>query len=112
LPGLSDERAGLRAWVRLAVMDVTRADRLTVHSLVPGRTYRIAKAFRDYTGSELSTGDELTYVEQHFLPYDGGYTIVFARGDGVQRSLYLQEEKQGDILEDFDAYFVDRSAAT
>jgi hypothetical protein len=87
------------------------AERLTVHSLVPGQVYRVGKGFRDHTGREFVAGEELSYVEKHFLPYDGGHTIVFTGDGGAARNVYLQEEAQGDILEDFDAYFVEKSSA-
>lgn len=38
-------------------------------------------------------GELLTFVGSHFLPYYGGYTVVFK-----ERTLYLQEEGNSNIL--------------
>jgi len=44
-------------------------------------------------------GEHLRFKERHFLPYHGGHTIVFD-----QRPLYLQEEANASILENFSDY--------
>jgi hypothetical protein len=53
----------------------------------------------DYYGSAFKQGEVLRFKEQHFLPYHGGHTIVFD-----ERSLYLQEEENADILAHFSSY--------
>jgi len=78
------------------------AGRLTVHGLVPGRTYRVARPMRDHHGGEFVVGETLVFVEKHFLPYEDGHTIVFQ-----QRRMYLQDGTNDDILDDFDAYLVE-----
>jgi hypothetical protein len=83
------------------------AGRLTVHSLVPGRLYRVGKKMVDHTSSAFQVGEELRFVERHFLPYHGGHTVIFNGTEGRERRMYLQEEDNRDILDDFDAYFVD-----
>ena len=83
------------------------ADRLTVHSFVEGRGYRVERGFVDYTGQAFHPGEELAFVEQHFLPHDGGHTLVFRRPDGTERRVYLQEDAQGELIEDLDAYPID-----
>jgi hypothetical protein len=40
------------------------------------------------------------FVDIHFLPYHGGYTIVFK-----ERNLYLQEQENVNILDSFGDYF-------
>jgi hypothetical protein len=86
------------------------AGRLTVHSLVPGRVYSVGRAIVDHCGNAFHVGDELRFRERHFLPYDGGHTIVFECPDRGERRMYLQEDDEQAILEDFDAYLQDERA--
>jgi hypothetical protein len=81
------------------------ADRLTVYSLVPGRLYRIGKELVDHYRDVFHVGVELSFVERHFLPHDGGHTVVFKLPDGAERRMYLQEGEV--ILEDLDAYLIE-----
>jgi hypothetical protein len=67
--------------------------------LTPGNHYQIIQSFTDYYGSAFKQGEVLRFKEQHFLPYHGGHTIVFD-----ERSLYLQEEENADILAHFSSY--------
>jgi hypothetical protein len=85
------------------------AGRLTVHSLVPGHLYRVGKAIADHCGNAFHPGEELRFVERHFLPYDGGHTIVFGCPDGRERRMYLQDEDESDILGNLDEYLLDGS---
>ena len=55
--------------------------------------YRIQRDFADFHHNHFTEGELLTFVEFHFLPYHGGYTVVFK-----ERTLYLQEEVNSDIL--------------
>lgn len=73
---------------------------LDIYSLVEGTTYIIEKDFNDFYNQTFTRGEKLTFVEKHFLPHDGGHTIVFK-----QRRLYLQEEEHKSIIDNFDAYF-------
>lgn len=77
-------------------------ERLSVYRLQPGKTYRVVRRFVDYTNAAFEPGTELTFVKQNFLPYDGGYTLTFQ-----SMRVYLQEEANADILDNFDAYFVE-----
>ena len=71
----------------------------TVYGLVQGAEYQIVQTFTDHYGNEFRSGDRLRFKERHFLPYHGGHTIVFD-----QRPLYLQEEANASILENFSDY--------
>ena len=73
----------------------------TVYGLIPGHQYQVIQSFTDFYGNIFERGEILRFRERHFLPYDGGHTIVFE-----ERSLYLQEEKNRDILEHFSEYIV------
>jgi hypothetical protein len=71
----------------------------TVYGLEPGCAYRVMKSFTDYYGNSFQRGELLHFKERHFLPYDGGHTIMF-----VERALYLQEDQNREILENFSEY--------
>jgi hypothetical protein len=68
-------------------------------TLEKGATYVVKRMFTDFYGNVFSPGEVLTYAERHFLPYHGGHTIVFR-----ERSLYLQEEENRDIIDCFADY--------
>jgi hypothetical protein len=72
------------------------AGRLSVHRLVPGRAYRVIRDFRDFYEGAFVAGEVLHFVEQHFLPHDGGHTLVFR-----ERGMYVQDETSA--YTDFDA---------
>ena len=61
--------------------------------------YRIQRDFADFHHNQFMQGELLTFVESHFLPYHGGYTVVFK-----ERTLYLQEEVNSDILGSLEYY--------
>ena len=61
--------------------------------------YRVAQSFVDFYGNQFHEGESLRFKERHFLPYHGGHTIVFE-----ERTLYLQEDANEDILSRFSAY--------
>jgi hypothetical protein len=71
----------------------------TVYGLVQGAEYQVVQTFTDHYGNEFRRGEHLRFKERHFLPYHGGHTIVFD-----QRPLYLQEEANAPILENFSDY--------
>jgi hypothetical protein len=71
----------------------------TVYGLLPGREYRVLKSFKDYYGNAFERGERLRFKERHFLPYHGGYTIVFE-----EKALYLQEDQNREILDHFSEY--------
>lgn len=55
--------------------------------------YRVRQDFTDYYQNQFRQGELLTFVESHFLPYHGGFTLVFK-----EKTLYLQEEMNSNIL--------------
>jgi hypothetical protein len=74
----------------------------TVYGLIPGRQYRVVKLFTDFYGNLFQPGELLRFKERHFLPYHGGHTLIF-----VERSLYLQEDTNRGILENFSEYLAE-----
>ena len=95
-------RDGKRAAAFVATPAPVRADLDgTIYGLILGNEYRVIQSFTDYYGNSFERNELLRFKERHFLPYDGGHTIMF---DG--RTLYLQEERNSEILENFAKYFV------
>jgi hypothetical protein len=72
---------------------------ISIYTLESGATYVVNRAFTDYYGNAFSVGEKLTYVERHFLPYEGGHTLVFR-----ECRLYLQEEVNKNIIDAFAEY--------
>jgi hypothetical protein len=70
-----------------------------IHSLEKSVRYRVRQDFTDYYHNRFLQGEILTFVEYHFLPYHGGYTVVFQ-----ERNLYLQEQENANILDDLADY--------
>ena len=64
-----------------------------IRDLKQGSRYRVQRDFADYYQNQFTQGELLTFVESHFLPYHGGYTVVFK-----ERTLYFQEEANSSIL--------------
>jgi hypothetical protein len=71
----------------------------TVYGLIPDREYQVVQSFTDYYGNTFEQGQRLRFKQRHFQPYHGGHTIIFA-----ERPLYLQEDQNRDILENFSEY--------
>ena len=64
-----------------------------IRDLKKGVQYRVQRDFADYYQNQFTQGEQLTFVDSHFVPYHGGYTLVFK-----ERTLYLQEEVNSHIL--------------
>ena len=70
--------------------------------LVPGKTYRVVKEFRDYWSTPHLVGETWRYEGKNFLPYEDGLTLFVLR-DGNRELINLQwrEETQGQIIDEF-----------
>lgn len=86
--------------------NIATGDELTVYTLQPGQCYEVKQAFSDYYGNDFAVGERLTFQQRHFLPYHGGHTVMF-----VEKTMYLQEEVNRAILDDFSRYLVACAAA-
>ena len=73
----------------------------TIYGLEEGNRYQVINSFTDFYGNEFEKGEELHFQTRHFLPYDGGHTIIFEN-----RRLYLQEYKNKAILDNFSKYII------
>jgi hypothetical protein len=65
-----------------------------IHQLQKTARYRVHRDFVDFYHNPFRQGEILTFMGIHFLPYHGGYTVVFK-----QKNLYLQEEANAEIFE-------------
>jgi hypothetical protein len=54
------------------------APHLSVWDFSPGLTVRIGRAFTDYDGHEVRTGEVLHLLERTYFPYESGHTLRFA----------------------------------
>ena len=70
-----------------------RGPSMEIQDLKPHSQYRVLQDFVDFYQNQFRQGERLTFVESHFLPYHGGYTVVFQ-----ERTFYLQEELNWGIL--------------
>lgn len=73
----------------------------TIYGLIPGGRYQIIKPFTDYYRNSFEQNEILRFKERHFLPYEGGHTIMFD-----ERPMYLQEEINREIIDNFQKYVV------
>ena len=72
---------------------------LDIHHLKAAGRYRVCRTFVDFYNNPFLEGEVLTFVAYQFLPYHGGYTVVFR-----EKTLYLQEEINAEILDSLDTY--------
>ena len=79
--------------------------KFTAVELVPGTTYRVKTAFKDFDHISHNVGDSWRFVSKDFLPYDDGLTVHIER-DGMAASIRLQwrDDAQGQIVDDFSDY--------
>jgi hypothetical protein len=76
-----------------------QASSLDISQLNSSAQYMVLRTFTDFYHNEFREGEILTFLENHFLPYHSGYTIVFR-----EKTLFLQEQENADILNSFGAY--------
>lgn len=77
----------------------------TAAELIPGRFYRVARAFKDYDGTLHPIGERWRFVEKNFLPYEDGLTLhIEMNGQKVHMRLQWRDETQGRIIDDFSNY--------
>ena len=72
---------------------------MSLYTLEPGVVYIVARPFLDHWQQPFAVGEKLTFVQRHFLPYHGGHTLVFK-----EKSIYLQEDENADLINLFDQY--------
>jgi hypothetical protein len=72
---------------------------LDIRQLKKGSRYLVSRDFADFYHNRFTQGEMLTFLESHFLPYHGGYTVVFK-----ERNLYLQEDENALMLDSLGDY--------
>ena len=79
--------------------------KFTATDLIPGQTYRVITAFKDYDGSMHPIGETWRFVEKNFLPYEDGLSL-FVEMNGQNTSIRLQwrTESQGEIIDSFSGF--------
>ena len=79
--------------------------KFTAAELVPGKTYRVTKAFKDYGNTPHLVGEIWQYEGKNFLPYEDGLTLYVVR-EGRRELINLQwrEETQGPIIDEFSSF--------
>ena len=77
----------------------------TAAGLIPGQSYRVKTAFKDFDGILHPVGETWRFESKAFLPHDDGLTLIVVQ-DGLQRPIRLQwtPEAQGQIIQDFGQY--------
>ena len=71
----------------------------TIDDLRQGRRYIVIKNFVDHHGGRFEVGEGFTFLRKDYLPYHSGHAIFFE-----ERTLYLQDEENAEILENIWAY--------
>ena len=74
----------------------------TAADLVPGRAYRVIRAFEDYDGVQHSVGERWRFARKDFLPYEDGLTLPGEiNGQALRIRLQWRAEAQGHIIDRF-----------
>lgn len=76
--------------------------------MVPGKRYRVVKAFTDFDRQEHPVGEEWFFVGTAFLPYDDGRSIFVSLDGDREWHIRMQDrpEEQGPILDKLHEYVV------
>ena len=77
--------------------------------MLPGKRYRVVKAFTDFDRQEHPVGEEWVYIGTAFLPYDDGRSI-FVSVDGEREwHIRMQDraEEQQPVLDGLKEYVVE-----
>ncbi|HPI48786.1 MAG TPA: DUF3601 domain-containing protein [Hyphomonadaceae bacterium] len=77
--------------------------------LVPGKRYRVVKAFTDFDRQEHLVGETWTYVGTAFLPYDDGRSLFVSLDGEGEWHIRMQDrpEEQGPVLDHLREYVVE-----
>ncbi len=77
--------------------------------LVPGKRYRVIKAFKDFDRQDHPVGETWAYIGTAFLPYDDGRSIFVSVDDDREWHIRMQdrEEEQREILDHLRDYVIE-----
>ena len=71
----------------------------SISDLREGQSYLVKQSFIDHHGGKFEAGECMTFLGHDYHPYHGGHVLNFA-----EKSLYLQDEDQAEILRRIWAY--------
>jgi hypothetical protein len=76
--------------------------------LVPGRRYRVARAFADFDRKVHEVGEEWTYLGTSFLPHDDGRSLFVSYDGEHEWHVRMQdtESEQASILANLASFVV------
>ncbi len=76
--------------------------KFTASELLPGKTYRVVAAFKDYDGIIHPIGESWRLLKKSFLPYEDGLSLfVEMNGQEIQIRLQWRTESQGELIDGF-----------
>ena len=76
--------------------------KFTAADLLPGKSYKVTKAFEDYDGITHAVGESWRFISKDFLPYEDGLSLhVKSNGQNVTLRLQWRAETQGEIIDSF-----------
>lgn len=82
--------------------------KFTAADLLPGQTYSVVAAFRDYDGIVHPVDEHWRFIGKNFLPYEDGLTLLVAwNGQNMSLRLQWRDESQGRIIDYFSDYVED-----
>lgn len=83
-------------------MGLFKKRKFSASNLVPGQTYQVTTAFKDYDRVTHPVGERWRFVKKNFLPYEDGLTL-FVEQNGQELSFRLQwrAETQAQIIDNF-----------
>jgi hypothetical protein len=76
-------------------------------AFVRGETYQVSKAFVDADGDEHPIGEQWTFISSMYSRFDSEMILCtrIPSGEEWMIPLIWEEEKQGEIIENWTAYF-------
>lgn len=79
--------------------------KFTAVDMMPGKSYRVLKAFTDFDGLFHDVGERWIFTGKNFLPYEDGLTL-YTEKEGRQGTFRMQwrDEAQGDVISSFSDY--------
>ncbi len=76
--------------------------------LKSNNSYKIIKAFTDFSDVHYNVGEELTFIGSNFSPYEDGLSLFFTQDDKeFQIMLCVRPDYQKEISNNLDSYFIE-----
>ncbi len=82
--------------------------KFTAADLVPGKTYHVMTAFKDYDGITHPVGESWRFMKKGFLPAEDGLTLIVDKaGQEVWIRLQWRAEAQAEIIDNFSSFVIE-----